>query len=114
VGLLILTIAVALQAPVLLIAILTIPVGFGSALAIPTITALLLGSVPAERAGTASGVLNTCRQLGGALAVAVFGILIAQRETFVQGMQLSMVIAAVLLLVTAAASLQLPERGSHT
>ena len=113
VGLLSLTIAVALQAPILLIAILTIPVGFGSALAIPTITALLLGSVPAERAGTASGVLNTCRQIGGALAVAVFGILIAHRETFVQGMQSSLLIAAVLLLVTAAASLQLDERGSH-
>jgi DHA2 family methylenomycin A resistance protein-like MFS transporter len=113
VGLLTLTIAVALQAPMLLIAIMTIPVGFGSALAIPTITALLLSSVPAERAGTASGVLNTCRQLGGALAVAMFGMLIAHRETFVQGMQVSLMIAAVLLLVTAAASLQLHERGSH-
>jgi hypothetical protein len=27
-----------------------------------------VGTVPAERAGTVSGVLNTCRQLGGALA----------------------------------------------
>ncbi len=112
-GLLSLTIAVALQAPVLLIAILTIPVGLGSALAIPTITALLLNSVPPKRAGTASAALNTCRQLGGALAVAVFGILIANRETFVQGMQASLVIAAVLLLLSAATSLQLAGRGSH-
>jgi DHA2 family methylenomycin A resistance protein-like MFS transporter len=112
VGLLGLLIAVAWQAPIPVIAILTVPVGFGSALAIPTITALLLGAVPAERAGTASGVLNTCRQIGGALAVAVFGALIAQRETFIPGMQISLLIAAVLLLVTAAASLCLQGASS--
>ena len=112
VGLLGVVVAVALQAPVLLLAMLTIPVGFGSALAIPTITALLVSNVPVERAGTASGVLNTCRQLGGALAVAVFGALVAHRETFVQGMQVSLVGASVLLLVTTAASLQLCGRGS--
>jgi MFS transporter, DHA2 family, methylenomycin A resistance protein len=53
-GLLSLAIAVALQAPVGLIALLTIPVGAGSALAIPTITAVLLSSVPPDGAGTAS------------------------------------------------------------
>jgi ABC-type proline/glycine betaine transport system permease subunit len=45
-----------LQQAVPLIALLTIPIEFGSAPAIPTITALLLNSVPPERAGTASGV----------------------------------------------------------
>jgi DHA2 family methylenomycin A resistance protein-like MFS transporter len=113
VGLLSLCLGVAVHAPVLLLAVLTIPVGLGSSLAIPTITALLVGSVPAARAGTASGVLNTCRQLGGALAVAVFGALVAHRETFVQGMQVSLVIAALLLLATTAASLRLHGRGSH-
>jgi MFS transporter, DHA2 family, methylenomycin A resistance protein len=84
---------------------LTILIGFGSALAVPPLTAVLLGSVPSERAGTASGVLNTCRQVGGALAVAVFGALIADPETFLPGLQVSLVIAAMLLLATAAASL---------
>src|SRR5205823_11427533 len=55
------------SAPVWLVAALTVLIGLGSSLAVPTLTALLVGSVPAERAGTASGVLNTCRQLGGAL-----------------------------------------------
>jgi DHA2 family methylenomycin A resistance protein-like MFS transporter len=100
-------------APIWLLAALSILVGLGSALAVPTLTALLVSSVPAERAGTASGVLNTCRQLGGALAVAVFGALVAHRETFVQGMQVSLVIAAVLLLATAAASLQLRPKEVH-
>jgi hypothetical protein len=52
-------------------------------------------------------VLNTSRQLGGALAVAVFGALIADSERFQSGLQLSMVIAALLMLTTAVASLQL-------
>jgi DHA2 family methylenomycin A resistance protein-like MFS transporter len=54
-----------------------------------------------------SGVLNTDRQLGCGLAVAVFDVLVAHRETFVQGMQLSLVIASVLLLATAIASVRL-------
>jgi DHA2 family methylenomycin A resistance protein-like MFS transporter len=91
------------------LSLLTIPVGLGSALAIPTITAVLVGSVPAERAGTASGVLNTCRQVGGALAVAVFGALVAHRETFLDGMQTSLLIAATLLVATAFASLRLHQ-----
>ena len=112
VGLLSLCVAVA-GAPVALLALLTIPVGLGSSLAIPTITALLEGSVPAERAGTASGVLNTCRQLGGALAIAIFGALVARPDSFVDGMRISLVIAALLLLATTVASLQLraaPQR----
>jgi DHA2 family methylenomycin A resistance protein-like MFS transporter len=103
-----------------MLAALSILVGFGSALAVPTITALLLGSAPAERAGTASGVLNTFRQVGGALAVAVFGALVAHRETFLQGLEVSLAIAALLLLVTASVSLLLKaspvaaaEKGKH-
>jgi DHA2 family methylenomycin A resistance protein-like MFS transporter len=99
--------AAAAGAPIPLLCLLTIPAGIGAALAIPTMTALLVNSVPAERAGTASGVLNTCRQVGGALAVAVFGALVANRATFLPGMRVSLVIAAVLLLATAASSLLL-------
>jgi DHA2 family methylenomycin A resistance protein-like MFS transporter len=105
-GLLSLCIAAA-GAPIGLLATLTIPVGLGAALAIPTVTALLVNSVPAELAGTASGVLNTCRQIGGALSIAVFGTLIAQRESFLSGLRISLVIAAVLLIATASASLLL-------
>jgi DHA2 family methylenomycin A resistance protein-like MFS transporter len=100
-------------APIWLLAAFSILIGLGSSLSVPTLTALLVSSVPANRAGTASGVLNTCRQLGGALAVAVFGALVAHRETFEQGMQVSLVLAAVLLLATALASLQLKRKAVH-
>jgi DHA2 family methylenomycin A resistance protein-like MFS transporter len=112
VGLLGLCVAAA-GAPIPLLSLLTVPVGFGAALAIPTMTALLVNSVPAERAGTASGVLNTCRQLGGALSVAIFGALVAHRATFLAGLRVSLVIAALLLLATASASLSLRPTVRH-
>ncbi len=113
IGLASLIVAVGVQAPVLLLVCLTMPIGAGSALTIPTITALLVGSVPAERAGTASGVLNTSRQLGGAIAVAVFGAFVAQRETFESGMQVSLAISAALLLATIVASLRLAGKSAY-
>jgi DHA2 family methylenomycin A resistance protein-like MFS transporter len=112
-GLLSLCVAVA-GAPVWLVAALTVLIGLGASLSVPTLTALLVASVPAERAGTTSGVLNTCRQLGGALAVAVFGALVARPDTFLHGMQAGLLIAALLLLVTAAASLTLKPNPAAT
>jgi DHA2 family methylenomycin A resistance protein-like MFS transporter len=94
-------------APIALMSALTVPVGLGASLSVPTLTAVLVGSVPPERAGTASAVLNTSRQVGGALAVAVFGALVAHRETFLVGMQISLLIAVLLLVATAVASLSL-------
>jgi DHA2 family methylenomycin A resistance protein-like MFS transporter len=95
------------SAPTWLMMLLMIPVGTGGSLAVPAVTSLLLDHVPAERAGTASGVLNTSRQLGGALAVAVFGALVAQHATFFHGLRFSLLTAAVLVLISAAASLLL-------
>jgi len=70
----------------------------------PPVMALLLQAVPARQAGVASGVFNTSRQVGGALAVAVFGALLANRATFVHGLQVSLLIAAAVALATAAVS----------
>jgi DHA2 family methylenomycin A resistance protein-like MFS transporter len=95
------------------LSLLTLPVGLGAALAIPTMTALLVDSVPAALVGTGSGVLNTSRQLGGALVVALFGALVAHRETFLHGLRVSLLLAAVLLLATAAASLTLRPPATH-
>jgi sugar phosphate permease len=69
----------------------------------PPTTAILLDSVPAERGGVASGVFNTSRQVGGALAVAVFGALLAH-GAFMSGLRASLLTAAVVALITAAAA----------
>lgn len=72
----------------------------GIALMVPTMTNITLSSVDASRAGVASGVLNSARQVGGMLGVAVFGYLV--RDTaptrFMHGMHLSIGLAVVLLL----------------
>lgn len=81
-------------APVALLSALMILVGLAGPLVMPPVMALLLHAVPAHRAGVASGVLNTSRQVGGALAIAVFGALVASRATFMPGLRLSLLIAA--------------------
>ncbi|HEX4063466.1 MAG TPA: MFS transporter [Streptosporangiaceae bacterium] len=46
-------------------------------LAMPAMTAVVVGSAGREHSGVASGVLNTARQAGGALGVALLGALLA-------------------------------------
>jgi MFS family permease len=91
-------------APVALLSALMILVGLAGPLVMPPVMALLLHAVPARRAGVASGVLNTSRQVGGALAIAVFGALLTNRATFLPGLRDSLLIAAGVVLVAAAAS----------
>jgi DHA2 family methylenomycin A resistance protein-like MFS transporter len=47
-------------------------------LAMPAMTAVVVGAVGPERAGVASGILNAARQSGGALGVAVLGSLLGR------------------------------------
>ncbi|MFI5909616.1 MFS transporter [Dactylosporangium sp. NPDC051541] len=56
-----------------------IVVGLGVAAVLPTMASAALATVPHERSGMAGGALNTFRQLGFALGVAVFGSIFANR-----------------------------------
>ena len=109
VGLVALLATASLGSP-LLTAVLLVLVCPGGSVAMPAITSVVLDSVPSERAGTASAVFNTFRQVGGAVAIAVFGALLANSATFVGGMRISFAIAATLLLVTALVSLRIRSR----
>lgn len=95
------------DAPTLLVAAVMVPVGVGGSFTVPPITALILDSVPRERAGTAGGVFNTFRQMGGSLGVAAYGAVVASRPTFLAGLRISLTATAILILFTAAASLAL-------
>jgi MFS transporter, DHA2 family, methylenomycin A resistance protein len=55
----------------ILLGLTLFPAGIG--VAVPVMTASLLGSVPRDRAGVAAGTLNAVRQAGGAIGVALFG-----------------------------------------
>ncbi|MFD9220868.1 MFS transporter [Streptomyces sp. NPDC060064] len=91
--------------PVLLVSFLLVPLALGCGLALPPLIATMMDAVPAERAGLAAGVLNAGRQTAGGLAIAVFGSLVA--DGFVSGLRISMLVSAVLLAVTAAATARL-------
>ena len=54
-------------------------VGFGLGLALVAVTAAVLSIVPAERSGMAASTVNTSRQLGGVLAVAILGAVVNHR-----------------------------------
>ncbi len=67
-------------------------IGFALGLIVPAITSALLGSVDRSRSGVASGSLNTARQTGSVLGVALFGSLAA--GSLVAGLHLGLVISA--------------------
>ncbi|WP_329258496.1 MFS transporter [Actinoallomurus sp. NBC_01490] len=53
--------------------------GVGVGLAIPSLSSAAMAAAPHERGGMAGGALNTARQLGYALGVAVLGVLMRAR-----------------------------------
>jgi DHA2 family methylenomycin A resistance protein-like MFS transporter len=79
-----------------------VPAGAGLGFALPSLTFLLLDSLPAAQAGLAGGLFNAGRQTGGALAVATFGTLVS--GSFMTGMRVSMLISVVLLLFSTVAA----------
>jgi EmrB/QacA subfamily drug resistance transporter len=57
--------------------------GLGVGLVAPTLTAAVMASVPHQRGGMASGAMNTLRQLGFALGIAVLGTVFQSRVAHV-------------------------------
>ncbi len=81
----------------------------GIGLAVPTMTTLLLASVPDEVSGVASGAFTTVRKAGAAVGVAAYGALMAADP--LAGLRVSLAVSATLLLAAAAvASARLRQR----
>ena len=74
-------------------------VGGGLGLLVPPLTSTLLGSVEKSRSGIAAGVLNSTRQTGSVLGVALFGSLVGGSEAFMSGTHQSLVISTLLMFV---------------
>lgn len=102
---------------VALVAITLILIGGGGSVAMPPLAGVVLEHAPEGQAGVASAVSNTFRQVGGALAVAIFGVLIAPEGAFLAGMQISLASAAALAVAcliastTLAGSRRVPRQG---
>ncbi|WP_243388691.1 MFS transporter [Bifidobacterium scaligerum] len=72
--------------PVWIIATGLSVVGFGAAITTPAAAGVVLKSVDAAQAGIASAMFNTFRQVGGAIGVAVFGVV----ATFLPSLDLAL------------------------
>lgn len=99
----------------LLLPFLLIPSGMG--LAVPAMTTAVLASVEPKRAGTASAVLNTARQAGGAVGVAAFGALAsgASAAEIVGGMHAATAVSVGLLALGGVLGcLVHPQAHAHT
>jgi DHA2 family methylenomycin A resistance protein-like MFS transporter len=77
----------------------TVMIGAGIGLTVPPMTSALLATVDRKQSGVVSGVLNTTRQVGSVIGVALFGALIAGRQQFIFGMHLALYISIAAVLV---------------
>ena len=84
--------------------------GIGMGLAMTPTTAAAMGSVPVDKAGVGSAVLNSMRQVGGSLGIAILGAIIASYITaepadpraqaqFIEGFQAACYVAAAIAFV---------------
>jgi DHA2 family methylenomycin A resistance protein-like MFS transporter len=88
-----------------------VALGFGLGLVVPAMTASLLGSVERSRSGVASGILNTARQTGSVIGVALFGSLIAGGQ-LVNGLHVALAISIVLALTVVGLCVAIPKQSA--
>jgi EmrB/QacA subfamily drug resistance transporter len=99
--------------------------GVGMALVMTPMTAAALGAVSVDKAGVGSGMLNTSRQVGGSLGLAVMGAIMAHETTqalahgvsrtdaFVHGLQRGLLVSAAIALVGAVTAVLVVRPGRH-
>jgi EmrB/QacA subfamily drug resistance transporter len=99
--------------------------GFGMALTMTPVTAAAMSSVPVAKAGVGSAVINSMRQVGGSLGIAIMGAVVATevhgfrgdpREAFVVGYHHALYVGAAICLAGSALAVatirQIPHRAS--
>jgi len=86
--------------------------GAGMALTMSPMTSAAMGAVPVDKAGVGSGVLNSFRQVGGSLGIAVMGAIVASylhhpprsplaAQDFVNGLHAGFAVGAVITFAAA-------------
>ena len=99
--------------------------GLGMSFVMTPMSAAVMSAAPVAKAGVASGVLNTFRQVGVALGIAITGAIVADRakaavqggasppEAFVHGLTFAMKVSAAICLGAAIAAAVLVRRYRH-
>ena len=81
--------------------------GIGMALTMSPMTSVAMSSVPVDKAGVGSGVLNSFRQMGGAFGIAIMGAILAAylhapastalgKQQYVDGLHAALLFSAVI------------------
>ena len=98
--------------------------GFGMSLAMTPTTAAAMGSVPVDKAGVGSAVLNSMRQVGGSLGIALMGAIVASSvsvlpaspeypDQFVEGYHNALHVAAAIAIVGAVVAVATVRKVRH-
>ena len=98
--------------------------GFGLAITMAPTTSAAMGSVPVDKAGVGSAVINSMRQVGGSIGIAVMGALVATQLTtrpsdpryasqFIDGYHLAVHTGAGLVLVGAVVAVSTVRAVRH-
>ena len=98
--------------------------GVGMALAMTPTTTAAMGSVPVDKAGVGSAVLNSMRQVGGSLGIAVMGAIVASYLNvprtdprapgqFVEGFQHALVVASAIAFAAAVVAVLTVRKVHH-
>jgi predicted MFS family arabinose efflux permease len=97
--------------------------GLGMSFVMTPMSAAVMGAAPVAKAGVASGVLNTFRQVGVALGIAITGAIVADRaasrgglrnpDGFIYGLTFAMKVSAAICLGAAIAAAVLVRRYRH-
>ena len=87
--------------------------GVGMGLTMTPTTAAAMSAVAVDKAGVGSAVLNSARQVGGSLGIAVMGAIVASGTDFLTGFHDALKVGALLCLVGAAVSVVAVRRIEH-
>jgi EmrB/QacA subfamily drug resistance transporter len=98
--------------------------GVGMSLAMTPTTAAAMGSVPVDKAGVGSAVLNSMRQVGGSLGIALMGAIVAASvsvlptspeypDQFVEGYHNALHVAAAIAILGAVVAVATVRKVAH-
>src|SRR6266851_3726631 len=94
------------------------------ALTMSPMTSAAMSAVPVDKAGVGSGVLNSFRQLGGSLGIAIMGAIVASYVTvsprspegaqqFVNGLHAALLVSAIITFAAAIVAVALVRRPAQ-
>ena len=98
--------------------------GVGMALTMSPMTSAAMGAVPVDKAGVGSAVLNSMRQVGGSLGIALMGAIVAASvsvkptnpaypDQFVEGYHNALHVAAAIAILGAVVAVTMVRKVAH-